>query len=95
MMEMKFEVGKVYKCGGVCKGDPMRFVVCVGRQGDDVCFAFCDSVAIARDVNGWGLDREFGKVKDRNGCEYNVSAAITAEKMTAWEVMEMAGGQHG
>lgn len=88
-MESVFKAGRAYKASAVCKSDPMRFVVCVGRSGDEVCFGFCDCLRTVKVKNGFLLDREFVKLRDGESREYNVSAALSVDGLTALELVEM------
>lgn len=71
-----FEVGRIYAATGVMRETSRSLVICTGRQGEEVCFAFCDGFATANARSFPGLDREFVHICGRNGHMYNVSAAL-------------------
>lgn len=90
--DMRFVVGKCYNATGVMKETGKRFVVCIGREGDEVCFGFCDAFATANARSFPGLDREFVRLKGPNDHLYNVSAALPLDEQMAMKIIESMEG---
>lgn len=82
-----FEIGQAYHATGCVNPMDRRFVVAIGREGSHVQFAFVDDLASANVRPLSGFDREFLKVEDKSGTQYNVSAAVPVSMAESAEVL--------
>ena len=87
MMNSIFEFGHVYWATPVMPEQRKRMVIVIGRENDEVQFAFVDTFASAALTPSGVCGREYCKINDRDA-SYNCSSVCELDATNAAQVYD-------